>query len=163
MTGQDFQDKLNAIVLDLQTAGKGQTVNIAMRGLNGAVSVFPLSSSVGGVVSQAQLAAINGFLADNSILDAANSYADARPIIDAPLAAFKAALQPHTALSEAATLARKNFNDALAADASYQAAKTTLDNARTDADYISSVAAYKESYVSENFGNLSDAKGKYIA
>ena len=58
MTAQDFLDRLDAIVLDLQTDGKGKTVNIMFRNANNQPNILPLSSDANGVVNAAQLAAV---------------------------------------------------------------------------------------------------------
>lgn len=160
MIGQDFQDKLDAIVEDLQTKGKGQSVEVMLRGIDNTTNIFPLSSDANGIVNAAQLDALRDFITDLKPL--ADAYETEYAPVKVALDAFKTAQQPHEGLMTAATNARKALSDALAADANYQAAKTALDNARNDADYIAAAEAYKGSNVSENFGNLSDAKGKYV-
>lgn len=59
MTAQDFLDKLDAIVLDLQTDGKGKTVNIMFRNANNQPNILPLSSDANGVVNAVQLGAVS--------------------------------------------------------------------------------------------------------
>lgn len=159
MTGQDFRDKLDAIVADLQTAGKGQSVNVMFRGENGAPDVLPLSSDVNGVVNATQLQVIQDFIGDMG--NYADAYTTAYAPVQDALRDFKTAQAPHEALMTAATNARKNLGDALTADAGYQAAKTALDDARADASYISARTNYANGNVSENFSELSNAKGKY--
>lgn len=160
MTGQDFQDKLDSIVRDLQTNGKGQTVNILFRGAGNAPQILPLSSDANGVVNAGQLAAIQAFI--NPLKVIATDYTNARVPVDAALEAFKTAQEPHQALMDAATAARKALTDALDADAAYQTAKTALDTARLDPDYVGFSADYRDGNVSENYAELSSAKGKYV-
>lgn len=159
MTGQDFQDKVDALVVDLQTKGKGQLIDVIMRGSDNAPSIATLSSNPQGVVNAAQLAPLQTFV--NTLKPIADAYETARVPVDAANEAFKTAQAPHEALMTAATNARKALNDALDGDAGYQTAKTALDAARADAGYISAVEAYKNFNLSENYGNLGDAKGKY--
>lgn len=160
MTGQDFQDKLDALVVDLQTVGKGQTINVMVRDEDNIPLNLPLSSDVNGVVNAAQLATIQGFV--DGLKPIADTYTTEYAPVTAASEAFKTAGEPHTALVETARVARVALSDALTADAGYQAAKTALDNARAGAGYIAARDAYNSRNVSENFGNLSDAKGKYI-
>ena len=160
MTGQDFQDKLDAIVADLQTNGKNQTVNIMFRNDANAPTVFPLSSDASGVVNAAQLDAIESFLSD--ILPIADSYAATYAPVQTASEAFRLAQTPHEALIEAARLARATLNDALANDPAYQAARAGLDNARKDPAYVTASEQYRGWNVSENFSELTSAKGKYV-
>lgn len=160
MTGQDFQDRLDAIILDLQTKGKGQTVNIMFRNSDNTPNILPLSSDANGVVNAAQLAAIQDFI--GIMQDVADEYNQAHAPVDAALEAFKTAQAPHQALIEAAATARKNLSDALEADQDYQDAKTALDTARQDLGYIGAASEYKTQHVSENYAELQSAKGKYV-
>ncbi len=160
MTGQDFQDKLDAIVADLQTVGKGKTINLMFRGLENSPEIFPLSSDVNGVVNAAQLAAIQTFVSD--LKPIADTYTTEYAPVTTASEAFKTAQTPHDALTEAARVARVALSDALAADVPYQTAKTTLDTARSDAGYIAARDNYQANNVSENFSELSNAKGKYV-
>ena len=160
MTGQDFQDKLDAIALDLQTVGKGKTVKIALRGSNNDVTNFPLSSDVAGVVNDRQLTAIQDAI--NLIKPIADSYTTERGPVMISLEAFNLERAGHQALIDAATAARTALNTALVADVNYQAAKADLDARRVAPDYVAAVNAYQQNNVSEIFGNLSDSKGKYI-
>ena len=161
MTGQDFQDKLDAIVLDLQTAGKGKVVKMAFRGADNDTFDMILSSDVNGVVDAAQLAAIQ------AQIDNLKPLADALETESAPVKAaseaFTTAREVHRNLIDAATDARVALSAALEADQGYQNAKTTYDTARQDPDYVAARTAYKSQNVSENFGNLSDSRGKYLA
>ncbi len=160
MTGADFQAKLDGIVVDLQTAGKGQTVQFISRGTNNSSTVFPLSSTAGGVVDAAQLAAIQAFL--DGLMPKADGYETERVPVTAALAVFKTERAGHQVLIDAASVSRTALNVALLADAAYQTAKTALDTARTSAAYVSAAANYKDLNISENFGNLGDSKGKYV-
>ena len=56
MTGQEIQDRLDAIVVDLQTKGKVQT--FFFRDSDNVPNVLPLSSTAQGVVNAGQLADI---------------------------------------------------------------------------------------------------------
>lgn len=161
MTGQEIQDRVDALVTDLQTKGKGQTVNVLFRNDANVPTVLPLSSSAQGVVVQAELDAINNFLSD--VIPVADSYSTASVPVAAANEAFKLASQPHEQLRIAAQNANAALRDALAADANYQAAKTALDNARADADYVSAVSAYDSWNVAENYAALQQAKGEYVA
>ncbi len=160
MTGQDFQNKLDALVADLQTKGKGQTVEVLLRGADNSTQVFPLSSTIGGEVNDGQLQAIQDFIGE--LMPHADAYETDIAPVKAALEVFKTAQEPHEALMTAATAARQNLNAALEADAGYQTAKTALDAARSNPVYVASSEAYKSNNVSENFGNLGDAKGKYV-
>jgi hypothetical protein len=61
----------------------------------------------------------------------------------------------------AAANARKALNDALEADAVYQAAKQALETARADPAYVAAVSAYDNSNVVEFVQALRSAKGEY--
>lgn len=159
MTGQDFQDKLDAIVLDLQTTGKGQTVKVALRDEGNTTVSFPLSSDVNGVVNAAQLAPIQSFI--DGLKPIADAYETQRAPVQAALETFKTEQSGHQALIDATSAARTALSTALEADVGYQAAKAALDGERLAPAYISAVTSYRNFNVSENFGNLSDAKGKY--
>lgn len=159
MVGEDFQDRLDAIVSDLQTTGKGQTVGIAVRDSGNSFAVLPLSSDANGVVNVVQLAAVQNFF--NLLKPIADQYEAERAPVQAALEAFQTAQTPHQILIDAASQARKDLNDALLADANYQTKKMALENARANVDYVGAMADYRNNNVSENFGNLGDAKGKY--
>jgi len=160
MTGQDFQDKLDAIVEDLQTDGIFQQVRAVFRAGDNALTVFPLSSDANGVVNAAQLADIQAFI--NDLKPIADAYETERAPVTVALETFKTEQSGHQALIDAAATARTALATAFAADAGYQTAKTALDAARADVDYIAAAEAYRTNNVSENFGNLGDAKGKYV-
>ena len=160
MTGQDFQDRLEALVVDLQTVGKGKTVTIMFRDDENATVILPLSSDVSGVVNATQLGEVQYYL--NLYKPVADAYETERAPVTAALETFKTEQSGHQALIDAASTARVALATALEADAGYQAAKTALDAARADVGYIDAVEAYRANNVSENFGNLGDAKGKYV-
>lgn len=159
MTGQDFQDKLDALVADMQTNGKGQTAQLLLRDSDNVASTFSISCESDGEVSAANVAAVQSFI--NPLKTIADTYESERAPVTTALEAFKTAQAPHQALMDAATAARIALQTALESDSDYQTAKTALDNARADAGYIAAVEAYRVNNVSENFGNLGDAKGKY--
>ena len=161
MTGQDFQDKVDALVRDLQTSGKGQAVEVMFRQADNTNLILPLSSTPAGVVNVGELAAIQQEV--DTMKLRADSYATNYAPVQAASEAFKTAQIPHEALIETARVARVNLQTALDADPDYQTAKTALDDARGDADYIASAADYKRLNVSENYTELQSAKGKYIA
>lgn len=160
MTGADFQDKLDATVSDLQTAGKGQTVQITLRNNSNELETFPLSSTAQGVVDAAQLATIQSVVDAMKVL--ADDYAGELVPVSAASETFSTARSAHQVLIDAASAARQTLADALEADQEYQTAKLALDAARADAGYVAAREVYRVNNVGENFGNLGDAKGKYI-
>ncbi len=160
MTGQDYQDRLDAIVTDLQTKGKGQTVQMLFRDDTNSAVPFSLSSDANGVVNAAQLQAIDDFL--QGLKQVANSYETSSAPVSAANEAFKAAQVPHQGLMDNAKASRDALSAALEADPTYRTAKANLDAARTDATYIASSADYKLQNVSENYAELQAAKGKYV-
>lgn len=160
MTGQEIQDRLAALVADLQTRGKNQSINIMFRRPNNSPLVLPLSSDAGGVVDAAQLAAVQTFVSDLiEPADELNAYS--APVVAAS-ETFKTASQPHESLRLAAQEANAALKTALDADADYQTAKQALDAARANQDYINAQTAYKNLNVSENFAALGQAKGEYV-
>lgn len=160
MTGQEIQDKLDAIVEDLQGKFKGSSVQIAVRGEDDAMSLLPLSSDVNGVVNQAELDEVQAWVDDWKVY--ADSYSAAYDPVKTASENFKLARQVHQQLIDDASAARTALSNALEADGDYQAAKNALDNARSDPAYVNARESYQNFNVSENFGNLGDAKGKYI-
>lgn len=160
MTGQDFQDRLDALVVDLQTTGKGQTVNLMFRNPNNSPNILPLSSDVAGIVNAAQLAAVQAFV------DGLKPIADSANTTSAPVTAasdaFKAARTPHEPAITAAQTAQTTLRTTLEADVPYQTAKATLEAARTDVAYISSQSDYKNFNVSENYAAIQQARGEYV-
>ena len=161
MTGADLQDTFDAIVLDLQTTGKGKAVQVAFRYPNNETVSMPLSSDSSGVVNALQRAEIQGFI--DGLKPIASTYESERAPVTAALETFNTARSAHQGLIDAASAARVALNTALEADAGYQTAKTALDAARADVNYIDAVEAYRANNVTENYGNLGDAKGKYLA
>ncbi len=160
MTGQDFQDKLDAIVVDLQTVGKNREIAILFRGSDNQPSVLPLESDPSGAVDPTQLTGIQNYI--NPLKTIADDYTTARVPVTAALEDYNTARTFHQTLIDAASAARIALSDALEADAAYQTAKTALDAARLDPDYVAAKTAYEVSNVSENFAELSQAKGSYI-
>lgn len=160
MTGQEIQDALDALVLDLQTDGKGKTIQVLLRAEDNTSGIFPISSDVGGVVNAAQLQAIQNFI--DNMKPLADAYETAYQPVRVTSEAYRTARGVHQALIDAATAARNALSDALEADDAYQDAKSDYDAARTDPVYVQARSDYRLFNVSENYGNLSDAKGKYI-
>ncbi len=160
MTGQDIQDRLDTIVADLQTKGKGQSVNIMFRNPNNSPNILPLSSDANGVVDAAQLAAIQTFV--DNLIEPADDLTTFTVPVSAASEAFKTASQPHEPLRVAAQDANAALKTALENDANYQAAKTELETARANLDYIDAQMSYKNLNVSENFAALGQAKGEYV-
>lgn len=160
MTGQDIQDRLDTIVADLQTKGKGQSVNIMFRNPNNSPNILPLSSDAQGVVDAAQLAAIQAVV--DGLIEPADDLTTYSAPVSAAGEAFKTASQPHEPLRVAAQDANAALKTALENDANYQAAKTALDTARSNQDYIDAQTSYKNLNVSENFAALGQARGEYV-
>ena len=160
MTGQDFQDKLDAIVVDLQTVGKGQTIQVMFRQSDNSSLILPLSSTVGGVVNVAQLTAIQDEV--DALKTVADAYTTEYAPVQAALETFNTERAGHQVLIDAASGARTALNTALQADVAYQTAKTALDAARADVGFIAAQAEYQGDNVSENYAELSNAKGKYL-
>lgn len=159
MTGQQIQEALDALVVDLQTRGKGQTIQMAIRDEDNNLSVQSLSSDAGGAVNAAQLATLQSFV--DGFAPVADAYETARAPIAGLNETFKTAQAPHEPLMTAAANARKALNDALEADAVYQAAKTALETARANPVYVAAVSAYDNSNVVEFVQALRSAKGEY--
>lgn len=159
MTGQEIQERLDALVADLQTIGKGQTINFFYRAPDGSPNTLPLSSDASGNVNAGQLALIQGEV--DNMKTIADAYEQEYAPVKTASEAFRAAREAHRDLIDAASQARQALEDALVADQDYQTAKTAYEAARNDADYISARNAYKTANVSENYGNLGEAKGKY--
>lgn len=160
MTGQEIQDKLDKIVADLQTTNKGFSTEIAFRQANGLLAVLPISADSAGIVDTAQLGAIQNVL--NPIKAAADTYDTEYVSVKSASEAFSTARDAHQALIDQAKTARDNLSAALDADADYVNAKTAYDAAREAAAYIAARADYKDVNVSENYNNLSDARGNYV-
>ena len=159
MTGLQIQERLDAIVNDLQTTQKGNGTHIMIRDNRNVPQIFTLTANEVGTVNAAQLALIQAYVDDMK------SYADEYEFYNAPvqtaLEAFNTAQAPHEALIEAARVARVALQTALDADADYQSAKTALETARANADYISATTNYKTENISENFAELANARRGY--
>lgn len=160
MTGQDIQTRLDAIVTDLQTTQRGKSTQIAFRDSADALSIFPLSSDINGVVDAAQLAAIDNFL--TNVKTFANDYEAAYTPVRTASTELSTARQPHQANLDAATSARQTANTALAEDATYQTALANYEAARNDAAFLNARNGYQNWNVSENYNNLQDARGNYV-
>lgn len=160
MIGVEFQDKLDAIVVDLQTSGKGQTVQIMFRNPANQPATFQLFSDSAGVVDVGKLAELQTFV--DALKPIADTYEVERAPVMAASEAFNLRRATHQSSIDAASAARIALQNELMADAQYQTLSTALDAARLDADYIQATANYKTNNVSENFSELSSAKGKYV-
>lgn len=160
MTAQEVRDRLDALVSDLQTKGRGQTVNVMFRKPDNTPNILPLSSNAQGVVNAAQLTAISAVVDDLAIV------AEDLDTFSAPVTAANEALRvagvTYEPLRAAAQTASANLRTALLADPTYQAAKTAADNARKDADYLGAVELYRLNNASENIAALTQAKGEYV-
>lgn len=159
MTGIEIQQRLEAIIVDLQTVGKGLGIVIVFRGSNNAALEFPLSSDNQGVINDTERENLQAFVDGLKLI--ADNYAFPNGLVQNSANALKAATLPHEALIEAARVAREAVNAVLAADSVYQAAKTQLDNDRADVDYITFGEQFRQNNVSENYAELANAKGKY--
>ena len=160
MTGADFQLKLDAIVTDLQTVGKGQTVQVLARGSDNQSVIFPLSSSVTGVINAAQFNSLTAFV--GGLKPIADFYESRRlPVVEAT-EAFNLRRATHQMAIDAASAARVALNTELMADSDYQSLSAALEAARTDPPYVQAVSDYRDGNVSENYAELSSAKGKYV-
>ncbi len=160
MTGQDFENKSGAIVTDLQTAGRGRTVQILFRDSSNASLILPLSSTAAGIVDAGQLKEVQNFL--DMIEPVADNYEAVRIPVVAAQTAFNARRATHQAIIDAATAARDAATAELLADATLQTLSTALDTARANPGYVQGVALYVDANVSENYSELSAAKGKYV-
>ena len=130
------------------------------RGINNQVVALPLSSDAFGVVDSVQLGEIDNFVAD--LKPIADNYEAERAPVMAASEAFNLRRATHQVSIDKASAARITLQDELLADAMYQTLSTALDAARADNGYIQATANYKTSNVSENFSELSSAKGKYV-
>lgn len=161
MTGQDFQDKLNEITTDLATDAKGRTVQIMFRNPDNTANVMSLSSSANGTIDADQLNPIQAVV--DGLKVAADAYETNIQPVKTASAAFTAARVPHEAKSDAATAARVSLAADLDADANYQTAKANYDSARSAVSYVNARSEYSNLNLSENFSELTQAKGSYIA
>jgi len=159
MTGQDFQDRLEAVIRDLQTSGRGQTVNFTFRDNTNTPVIMPLSSSAVGVVNAAQLATIQAFI--DALKPIATTFETERTPVTAANQAVADARIPFAAQITAANTARETLATALGADPTYQAALIALDTAKTDADFVAAQLSFQDNNVLENYQELQAARGKY--
>lgn len=159
MTGQDIQARLDAIVTDLQTTHKGKSVDILVRAEDNTSAIRTLSSDADGVVNAVQLAAIQDFI--DNLKPVADTYEAEFAPVKVASETYRLARAEHQVLIDAAQAARIALQDALTADADYQAADTALKALQADVDYVNARSNYQMFNVSENFGNISDARGKY--
>lgn len=72
MLSVEIQDRLDAIVHDLQFAGKGKTIQLMFRDASNQPLILPLSSDASGVVNAAQLSAVQTFV--TGLKTAADTY-----------------------------------------------------------------------------------------
>jgi hypothetical protein len=159
MTGQDIQDRFDAIVSDLQD-NVGTQYQVMLRDEDNNPSVLQVSSDGMGVVNAGEVAGLQAFI--DNLKPIADAYEAARAPITAAGDAYRAARAVHQNLIDAYSAARTALNNALEGDAAYQNAKDGYDLAREDAAYIAARNAYKLYNVSENYGNLQDAKNKPV-
>jgi hypothetical protein len=162
MTGQEIQDRLDELVTDIETFADGADygVAVAVRGSDNGMNIMSLDTSNAGSVNPTQLTAIQSVL--DTIKPIADTFATEYEAVRTASEAFKTERAKHQTLIDAASAARIALNDALEADTAYQAAKTALDTARSDVDYVNARTAYKANHVSEVYGNLAEAKGNYV-
>lgn len=160
MTGADFQEQLDGVLESLQTPeGRGKEIHVLFRLPTNDSAVYEISSDANGVIDPLRLADLQDFV--DGLKPIADTYNDEyAPVVARE--AFNTARAVHQPLIDAAAAARVALDTALGADPAYQAARTAYNNARLDPDFVSARAAYVDSNVSENYGNLSDAKGAYI-
>ena len=92
----------------------------------------------------------------------ADNYEAVRIPVVAAQTAFNARRATHQAIIDAATAARDAATAELLADATLQTLSTALDTARANPGYVQGVALYVDANVSENYSELSAAKGKYV-
>lgn len=159
MTGQQIQNVINAIFTDLQTDFKGFKTEIMIRNEMDAATILPISSDAGGNLKTDEVDAIKRFFDGQK--DNADAYAAAYAPVQNASQAFRDVRGVHQTLIDTATAAREALADALEADADYQTAKAAYDAARTDPAYVTARDFYRDHNVSENYGNLQDARGKY--
>ena len=159
MTGQEIQERLDMIVTDLQTTQKGKAVDVGVRGVEGGLKIHTISSDGRGSVDQAQLAEVQTIV--DSLKPVADAYETERAPVTAAGEVFRDARAVHQPLIDAYAAARDAMNDAFEADANYQAALTAYNDARNDPEYIAARNNYRDYSVSENYGNLGEARQNY--
>lgn len=162
MTGQDILDRVDALVVDLQTRGKGQTVNVVFRSANNETDIYTLSSNAAGVINAQQLRILQDAIATANLVSIADDYTASLVPIQQAADNLRTAEMPHESLALRATQARKALSDAYFNDPAYQTAKMELETARLNPDYIAARTAYDNQNVSENYAALGNAKGEYI-
>lgn len=160
MTSAEVQSKLDSIVEDLQTKGKGQTVNFMFRNPDGTPNILPLSSDSSGVVNAAELSAIQ-IIVDGLKTGLTTLNTAATPV-SAARNQYESARNTHISLINAARNSRAALQNAFDGDANYLAKKTAFESAVSNAAYVSARNAYKDSNVSENIAELTNAKGAYL-
>ena len=101
MTGIDFQNKLDALVEDLQKKGKVRSIEIPGRTTNNTTGIFNLSSDANGVVNASELNQVQNFI-DPLKLIADNYEVEYEPVKSAS-EALRLAQMPHEALITAAS------------------------------------------------------------
>ncbi len=160
MNGLDIQANLDAVVTDLQTKGKGQSVEFMFRNADNSSNVLVLSSNSAGVVNAAQLATVQAFV------DVLKTAADAYSTQNTPLSLlredYKTTRAVHQTLIDASAAARENLAEALANDIAFDEARQALEAARIAPAYVAAVAEFKEQNASENIAEISRAKGSYL-
>jgi hypothetical protein len=114
MTNAEIQSKLDAVVVDLQTKGKGQTVNFMFRNPDGSPNVLPLSSDAGGVVKTAKTQLANADSTRAALINAAQNANQALK---------------NSRDNDANYQAKKSAYETAAADADYIAARAVFKSA----------------------------------
>ena len=123
MLALEIQERLDAIVYDLQFAGKGKTVQLMFRDANNQPQILPLSSNAAGVVDAAQLATVQTFI--NGLKTAADTY--------------NTATAPYTVKAQELAVIRNS--------AAYQNARLVFANLNVTENY-SELANAKGNYIS---------------
>lgn len=159
MTGLQFQQRLAAIVTDLQTTQKGNGTNIMFRDNTNTLNTFPLTADETGAVNQAELTPIQNHV--DSLADYADDFITASLPVKTATSGFKAAQSPHQNLINAVSNANAALASALASDPTYQAAKSALDAARRNVNYINAGIDMKNENVTENYNELLTARSAY--
>ncbi len=161
MTGTDIQQRFEAIIVDLQTVGKGLGIIIVFRNSNNAAQEFTLSSDNNGVTDDAERENLQTYI-DEELKLPADDYNIALIPVTAASEALLIQQIPHQALIDAASAARIALQNALLAVEDYQQAKAVLEAARANPVFIEKRDVYIAKNVSENYAELANAKGKYI-
>jgi citrate lyase beta subunit len=148
------------MVSDLQTAGKGQTINIMFRNPDNSPNILSLSSTPEGVVNAAQLAAIQSVV--DGLKTALGAYTTAYAPVQTANENFKTVQATFETLATTAATASTALKDARENSPDFVAAKTALTGARTEPGYIAAKSAYVGNNVSENIAELTQARGAYV-